>query len=239
MNVVPRVDATARFISQPGLALGHGTAGLVGRTRGLPRPQRQGRFLARGFHGRQGPPTRGTSPSDLLRLRRPSRMPRVGIGPRTIRNMGWPNRTRTQSPPTRATPSARGHLPGPTPPQRDDHRAPHATTRTLTSARPERHPTIHASPLMPTLPTGYCPVPACPEKKPCKKHVRPRGARWQKVRHVILRRDVWCQWPAGCSNFAEQVDHIVPLAFGGPAWAQSNLRGLCREHHRQATRAHR
>jgi len=36
---------------------------------------------------------------------------------------------------------------------------------------------------------------------------------------------------------AVEIDHIVPLSEGGAPLDRENLQGLCREHHREKTRA--
>ena len=52
---------------------------------------------------------------------------------------------------------------------------------------------------------------------------------WQALRRKILARDGGlCQIQApGCTLRATQVDHIVPVAKGGPWWEPSNLRSAC------------
>lgn len=52
---------------------------------------------------------------------------------------------------------------------------------------------------------------------------------WRKVRATVLERDAHrcLVGMEGCTGIATQVDHIIPLAFGGPAYELSNLRGAC------------
>jgi len=58
----------------------------------------------------------------------------------------------------------------------------------------------------------------------------PYDAAWRKVRALVLRRDGWlCQLRLpGCKTRASQVDHIIPLADGGPRLDPSNLRAACK-----------
>jgi 5-methylcytosine-specific restriction endonuclease McrA len=54
--------------------------------------------------------------------------------------------------------------------------------------------------------------------------------RWLITREAVLTRNPIC---ADCGErLAEHVDHIIPLAQGGPEFALSNLQGLCRVCHR-------
>lgn len=49
---------------------------------------------------------------------------------------------------------------------------------------------------------------------------------WQRIRLVILKRDEYrCYW---CGAVADQVDHVIPLAFGGPRLEPTNLVASCR-----------
>lgn len=51
----------------------------------------------------------------------------------------------------------------------------------------------------------------------------------QRLRALVLERDGFrCQirGPA-CLGVADQVDHIVPRALGGPLWDPANLRAAC------------
>lgn len=52
---------------------------------------------------------------------------------------------------------------------------------------------------------------------------------WPHVRRLILERDGHaCQiHMPGCTGRATQVDHIVPLAHGGPRLDPANLRASC------------
>ena len=53
---------------------------------------------------------------------------------------------------------------------------------------------------------------------------------WLILRKAVLARDNWqCQLKLpGCKQRATQVDHIIGLAQGGPAWDPTNLRSSCR-----------
>jgi 5-methylcytosine-specific restriction protein A len=55
------------------------------------------------------------------------------------------------------------------------------------------------------------------------------GATWRKVRVGILERDAHrCTiGMEGCTGHATQVDHVIPLAFGGQPFAPENLRAAC------------
>lgn len=56
-----------------------------------------------------------------------------------------------------------------------------------------------------------------------------------RVRLAVLERDGWtCQLRYdGCTGRAEEVDHIIPRAAGGPMFDPGNLRAVCRNCHRQ------
>jgi len=103
---------------------------------------------------------------------------------------------------------------------------------------------------MPSAPLKACATPGCPAlvksgERFCPKHKnetekeyqirrgtpaqRGYGARWQKVRHIILARDPLCQHP-GCTHPSTDVDHIISKARGGTD-SLDNLQGLCHEHH--------
>ena len=55
------------------------------------------------------------------------------------------------------------------------------------------------------------------------------GATWRKVRRVVLDRDQYrcLVQMEGCQVTATQVDHIIPLAFGGAPYDLGNLRAAC------------
>ncbi|EUA18459.1 HNH endonuclease signature motif containing protein [Mycobacterium xenopi] len=57
-----------------------------------------------------------------------------------------------------------------------------------------------------------------------------------KLRAAKLAANPVCEWP-GCRRPAERVDHIVPLAEGGPRYAWTNLQALCRPHDIEKTTA--
>jgi 5-methylcytosine-specific restriction endonuclease McrA len=52
---------------------------------------------------------------------------------------------------------------------------------------------------------------------------------WKKVRLKVLERDDYrCQIrAAGCTQEAQEVDHILPVAMGGDWYAEENLRASC------------
>lgn len=52
----------------------------------------------------------------------------------------------------------------------------------------------------------------------------------------LARSNYLCEWclKAGRAIVADVVDHIVPLAHGGPD-TDDNTRNLCNDHHREAT----
>ena len=54
------------------------------------------------------------------------------------------------------------------------------------------------------------------------------GARWQRLRLVVLRRNPICQ-VEGCTQVATKVDHIVRRSNGGTDELE-NLQGLCKPH---------
>ena len=94
---------------------------------------------------------------------------------------------------------------------------------------------------MPTKPPQHRPL----HWKPPARWARPKvltttqrgyGGRWQKLRRLILARDVWCQpcLANGDHRQADQVDHIVPKTLGGTD-AEKNLQAICEPCHRVKT----
>jgi len=55
------------------------------------------------------------------------------------------------------------------------------------------------------------------------------GSTWRNVRRHVLDRDQYrCQIAMpGCTVTATQVDHVIPLAFGGSPFDMANLRASC------------
>ena len=93
---------------------------------------------------------------------------------------------------------------------------------------------------MPPRPCQHCgqPIPPGQRCQPCRQQAsrtrettRPtreqRGydTTWRNLRLTILRRDKWtCRY---CGNNAPTVDHITPLAAGGPRLDPTNLQAAC------------
>lgn len=105
---------------------------------------------------------------------------------------------------------------------------------------------------MPLKPFRPCSVPGCralTRERYCAEHAaseprryeQARGSAsrrgydkaWRQARRRVLRRDPFCRWP-GCDQPSAEVDHVVPLAAGGGD-DESNLQGLCKEHHSRKT----
>lgn len=61
--------------------------------------------------------------------------------------------------------------------------------------------------------------------------------KWRRFRIRILRRDGWrCKWAEGCSAWANEVDHIVPLTdWNGSPFDERNVQSLCKRHHSMKT----
>jgi len=79
--------------------------------------------------------------------------------------------------------------------------------------------------------------------KECLIEVRSR-CDWNYIRNKVRRRDKWkCQWVLEngtiCGLPAKDVDHIIELADGGCFHDLSNLRSLCKPHHKRKTAASR
>ena len=65
-------------------------------------------------------------------------------------------------------------------------------------------------------------------------HLRLNNARWRAVRKKVLDSASWrC---STCGKYGNEVDHIVPLHFGGAEYDESNLQCLCSACHREKTR---
>lgn len=54
--------------------------------------------------------------------------------------------------------------------------------------------------------------------------------RWQRTRRAVLERDGWRCVKCGRAGRLE-VDHIQPIAAGGPKWDFRNLQALCVDCH--------
>jgi 5-methylcytosine-specific restriction protein A len=67
------------------------------------------------------------------------------------------------------------------------------------------------------------------------------GTTWRKVRRVVLDRDNYrCTIGLpGCGKVATQVDHVVPLAFGGAPYQLENLRAACKSCNVRRANTHR
>jgi 5-methylcytosine-specific restriction protein A len=101
---------------------------------------------------------------------------------------------------------------------------------------------------MPYAPKRPCTHPGCPElvvSGRCEKHKlqsyehqrgssaqRGYGARWQRLREIILSRDNYIC--AECGRMATDVDHILPKSKGGTD-DPDNLQSLCHEYHSRKT----
>jgi 5-methylcytosine-specific restriction protein A len=59
------------------------------------------------------------------------------------------------------------------------------------------------------------------------------GARWRKLRRIVLAKHPFCQAP-GCTAPATEVDHIVPRVRGGDD-REANLQALCKACHSAKT----
>jgi 5-methylcytosine-specific restriction protein A len=68
---------------------------------------------------------------------------------------------------------------------------------------------------------------------------RERGRPWRRAREQALQRDcglcVRCQ-SLGLVTLASEVDHIVPVQFGGAELELSNLRSLCHDCHQAVSK---
>jgi hypothetical protein len=105
------------------------------------------------------------------------------------------------------------------------------------------HRRIHRRPLvkMPARVRALCPQPRCPNLQPCPIHsrdLRPNSNTrgydfaWQKLRAQVLAEEPLCRI---CKSPATDVDHIRPIAEGGPRLSRANLQPLCHKHHSAKT----
>jgi len=95
-----------------------------------------------------------------------------------------------------------------------------------------------------------CAVAGCPEvgtATKCAKHrsphrngsrdVRVTGRRWASIRRAVIREEPLCQLGlAGCTQFSEEVDHIIALSGGGHPTDRANLQAVCHSCHVLKTR---
>lgn len=110
-------------------------------------------------------------------------------------------------------------------------RGPYRVCQGLVKPPPKIPLKLWKTPNMPHVPASPCGTPGCPELRPCEDHPikawanskqirHARGAtlpphqetaRRRKVLHIHRRICHICGEP-----FADQVDHVIPLAEGGP-----------------------
>jgi 5-methylcytosine-specific restriction enzyme A len=97
---------------------------------------------------------------------------------------------------------------------------------------------------------SYCPEHRKARKRTQKREQRARpgfddsfygSANWKKIRRMVLARQPLCADPYGVHEAegravpATEVDHIVPIAAGGPPRSLDNLQSLCKRCHSQKT----
>jgi 5-methylcytosine-specific restriction protein A len=63
-------------------------------------------------------------------------------------------------------------------------------------------------------------------------HARGYGARWRKLRKLVLHDDPICA--VCCVQASQEVDHVLPKGSGGMD-ALSNLQGICERCHAEKT----
>ena len=101
---------------------------------------------------------------------------------------------------------------------------------------------------MPLAPPRPCNKPGCGKlthKRFCADHdrdydrargssaARGYGARWRRLRELVLQRDPFCKGP-DCLAISAEVDHIVSRLRGGDD-SLGNLQGLCKPCHSRKT----
>src|SRR5690606_26561561 len=100
-----------------------------------------------------------------------------------------------------------------------------------------------------------CAYPGCPvitRERYCPEHARERNRRkqesrrsddrmysqqwWRRLRQMVLRREPWCRMCRAEGRFtpATEVDHIVPVARGGPN-ELDNPQARCKSCHSRKT----
>lgn len=100
---------------------------------------------------------------------------------------------------------------------------------------------------MPTRAARFCSRPGCAQFAPCPTHSRQQereydqrrgtaaqrdyGARWQRLRKMVLARDPLCKIKQLCAGApSTDADHIVSRRRGGKDMLE-NLQGACHECH--------
>lgn len=78
---------------------------------------------------------------------------------------------------------------------------------------------------------GFHPAPAKPRPSAA---ARGYDHGWRVHRDRFLALNPRCQ----CGAKAQHVDHIIPMAQGGPKWSHSNMQALCASCHGRKTATH-
>lgn len=103
----------------------------------------------------------------------------------------------------------------------------------------------------------YCSTPGCSREahyrgrcQPCMRRLEPQAhnnasiyktAAWQGYRLRRLAAQPFCQDPhgTGCTQAANEVDHILPIEQGGEVVSDANTQCLCKPCHSKKTRMER
>lgn len=95
---------------------------------------------------------------------------------------------------------------------------------------------------MPTRAPTHKPHPHLAHAQPREPDMRPTahqrgyGARWRRLRDMVLKRDHYiCQSCGEPSGWSAHVDHIQPRSVGGPDTLE-NLQTLCHDCHNRKTK---